>query len=216
MSEVISAVPSVNTRVFFSKTGRAKYISHLDLNRVMQRAIKRANLPVWYTEGYSPHMYVQFMLPLSLGQEGVREAMDFRLLEDVDHGEVSARLNEALPLDIRAVETAAPVLKNTDITTAEYEITADIDREKFLKFAQSEKIIVEKKTKKGTSEVDLKPLITELSVGESITLRLPAGNDFNINPALLLEAYRAATGEELPRIRIVRTKILCADGSEFR
>lgn len=209
-------MPSVNTRVFFSKTDRAKYISHLDLNRAMQGAIKRAKLPVWYTEGYNPHMYVQFMLPLSLGQEGIREAMDFRLLEEIAHGEVTKRLNNALPLDIRAVETAAPVLKNTDITTAEYEITADIDREKFLKFTQSEKIVVEKKTKKGVSEIDLKPLISGLSVGEKITLGLPAGNDFNINPALVLDAYRAASGEEIKHIRIVRIKILCADGSEFR
>lgn len=209
-------MPSVNTRVFFSKTDRAKYISHLDLNRVMQGAIKRAKLPVWYTEGYNPHMYVQFMLPLSLGQEGVREAMDFRLLEDIPYVEVTERLNNALPLDIRVVETAAPVLKNTDITTAEYEITADIDKEKFLEFAEGEKIVVEKKTKKGTSEIDLKPLISELSVGEKITLRLPAGNDFNINPALLLDAFRAASGGELPRMRIVRTRIFCEDGSEFR
>lgn len=209
-------MPSVNTRVFFSKTDRAKYISHLDLNRVMQGAIKRAKLPVWYTEGYNPHMYVQFMLPLSLGQEGVREAMDFRLLEDIPHSEVTTRLNKALPFDIRAVETAAPVLKNTDITTAEYEITADIDREKFLEFAESEKIIVEKTTKKGTFEIDLKPLISELDVGDRITFRLPAGNDFNINPVLLLDAYREFSGEEIKRIRIVRTKILCADGSEFR
>lgn len=209
-------MPSVNTRVFFSKTDRAKYISHLDLNRVMQGAIKRAKLPVWYTEGYNPHMYVQFMLPLSLGQEGVREAMDFRLLEDIPHSEVTTRLNKALPFDIRAVETAAPVLKNTDITTAEYEITADIDREKFLEFAESEKIIVEKTTKKGTFEIDLKPLISELDVGDRITFRLPAGNDFNINPVLLLDAYREFSGEEIKRIRIVRTKILCSDGSEFR
>lgn len=208
-------MPSVNTRVFFSKTYRAKYISHLDLNRAMQGAIKRAKLPVWYTEGYNPHMYVQFMLPLSLGQEGMREAVDFRLLEDIPFEEVTERLNNALPLDIRAVETAAPMLKNTDITTAEYEITADIDRENFLKFTESEKIIVEKKTKKGISEIDLKPLISELSVDERITLRLPAGNDFNINPMLLLDAYRTASGKELPRVRIVRTKILCADGSEF-
>lgn len=209
-------MPSVNTRVFFSKTDRAKYISHLDLNRVMQGAIKRAKLPVWYTEGYNPHMYVQFMLPLSLGQEGVREAMDFRLLEDIPHSDVTTRLNKALPFDIRAVETAAPVLKNTDVTTAEYEITADIDREKFLEFAESEKIIVEKTTKKGTFEIDLKPLISELDVGDRITFRLPAGNDFNINPVLLLDAYREFSGEEKKRIRIVRTKILCSDGSEFR
>lgn len=209
-------MPSVNTRVFFSKTDRAKYISHLDLNRVMQGAIKRAKLPVWYTEGYNPHMYVQFMLPLSLGQEGVREAMDLRLLKDIPYGEVTEQLNNALPLDIRVAEVAAPVFKNTDIASAEYEITADINKEKFLGFAESEKIVVEKKTKKGVSEIDLKPLISELSVGERITLRLPAGNDFNINPSLLLEAYRAFSGEELPRIRIVRTKIFCADGSEFR
>lgn len=209
-------MPSVNTRVFFSKTDRAKYISHLDLNRAAQQAIRRARLPVWYTEGYNPHMYLQFMLPLSLGQEGIREAMDFRLLEDIPPEEVTERLNNALPLDIRVVETASPVMKNTDITNAEYEITADIDKEKFLGFAESEKIIVEKKTKKGTSEIDLKPLISELSVGEKITLRLPAGNDFNINPALLLEAYRNVSGEELPRVRIVRTRIFCADDSEFR
>ncbi len=209
-------MPSVNTRVFFSKTDRAKYISHLDLNRAAQQAIRRARLPVWYTEGYNPHMYLQFMLPLSLGQEGIREAMDFRLLENIPPEEVTERLNNALPLDIRVVKTASPVMKNTDITHAEYEITADIDKEKFLGFAESEKIIVEKKTKKGTSEIDLKPLISELSVGEKITLRLPAGNDFNINPALLLVAYRDATGEELLRVRIVRTRIFCADGSEFR
>lgn len=209
-------MPSVNTRVFFSKTDRAKYISHLDLNRVMQGAIKRAKLPVWYTEGYNPHMYVQFMLPLSLGQEGIREAMDFRLLEDIPHNEVTERLNKALPFDIRAVETAAPVLKNTDIATAEYEITADIDKKKFLGFTESEKIIVIKKTKKGESEIDLKPLVSELDVGDTIKFRLPAGNDFNINPVLLLDAYREFSGEEIKRIRIVRTKILCADGSEFR
>lgn len=209
-------MPSVNTRVFFSKTDRAKYISHLDLNRVMQGAIKRAKLPVWYTEGYNPHMYVQFMLPLSLGQEGVREAMDFRLLEDIPHNEVTERLNKALPFDIRAVETAAPVLKNTDIATAKYEITADIDKKKFLGFTESEKIIVIKKTKKGESEIDLKPLVSELDVGDTIKFRLPAGNDFNINPVLLLDAYREFSGEEIKRIRIVRTKILCADGSEFR
>ncbi len=105
---------SVNTRIFFSKTDRAKYISHLDLYGVVMRTIKRAKLPVWYTEGYNPRMYVQFMLPLSLGQEGLREAADFRLLEDIPHEEVTNRLNDALPADIRVVETSVPVKKNID------------------------------------------------------------------------------------------------------
>ncbi len=209
-------MPSVNTRVFFSKTDRAKYISHLDLNGVMQRAIRRTKLPVWYTEGYNPRMYTQFMLPLSLGQESVREAMDFRLLEDIPHEEVTERLNGALPLDIRIIETSVPVCRNTDIASAEYEITADIDKKKFLKFTQSEKIPAEKKTKKGITEIDLKPCILALDVSDRITIRLPAGNDFNINPQLLLDTYKQQCGGEISRPRIVRMRIFCADGSEFR
>ena len=180
-------MPNVNTRVFFSKTDRAKYISHLDLYRVFQRAIIKSKLPVWYTEGFNPHLYIQFMLPLSLGQEGLREAADFRLTEDISPEEVTERLNASLPLDLRITETSVPVMKNTDIVEAEYEIEAELSREKFAEFAQSEKILVEKKTKKGVSEIDLKPNIKKLEIGDKITVRLPAGNEFNLNPALLFD-----------------------------
>lgn len=215
MSEVKSAVASVNTRIFFSKTDRAKYISHLDLYGVVQRSIKRAKLPVWYTEGFNPRMYVQFMLPLSLGQEGLREAADFRLLEEVPHFEVTECLNLALPQDIRVVETSVPVKKNTDIASAEYEITAEIDNAKFLEFTNLEHIMTEKKTKRGITEIDLKPCILSVSAGEKIVINLPAGNDFNINPQLVLSAFEKYSSEKIKRQRIVRTKIFCADGSEF-
>lgn len=206
---------SVNTRIFFSKTDRAKYISHLDLYGVVQRSIKRAKLPVWYTEGFNPRMYVQFMLPLSLGQEGLREAADFRLLEEIPHEEVTERLNNALPLDIRVVETSVPVKKNTDIASAEYEITADIDNEKFLEFTNLDAIMTEKKTKRGVTEIDLKPCILSVETGEKIILKLPAGNEFNINPQLLLSAFEKYSSVKIKKQRIVRTKIFCADGSEF-
>lgn len=206
---------SVNTRIFFSKTDRAKYISHLDLYGVVQRSIKRAKLPVWYTEGYNPRMYVQFMLPLSLGQEGLREAADFRLLKDIPHEEVTERLNNALPQDIRVVETSVPVKKNTDIASAEYEITADIDNAKFLEFTNQETIMTEKKTKRGVSEIDLKPCILRVEAGEKILLKLPAGNEFNINPQLVLSAYEKFSSEKIKKQRIVRTKMFCADGSDF-
>ncbi len=206
---------SVNTRIFFSKTDRAKYISHLDLYGVVQRSIKRAKLPVWYTEGYNPRMYVQFMLPLSLGQEGLREAADFRLLEDISHEEVTERLNRALPRDIRVVETSVPVKKNTDIASAEYEITANIDNAKFLEFTDQETIMTEKKTKRGVSEIDLKPCLLSVETGEKILLKLPAGNEFNINPQLVLSAYEKFSSEKIKKQRIVRTKMFCEDGNEF-
>ncbi len=206
---------SVNTRIFFSKTDRAKYISHLDLYGVVQRSIKRAKLPVWYTEGYNPRMYVQFMLPLSLGQEGLREAADFRLLEDIPHEEVTERLNRALPQDIRVVETSVPVKKNTDIASAEYEITAGIDSAKFIEFTDQETIMTEKKTKRGVSEIDLKPCLLSVETGEKILLKLPAGNEFNINPQLVLSAYEKFSSEKIKKQRIVRTKMFCEDGNEF-
>lgn len=209
-------MPSVNTRVFFSKMDRAKYISHLDLNHCVQRAMKRSRLPIWQTEGFNPHTYVAFMLPLSLGQEGVCEAMDFRLTEDISPEEVMKRLNDSLPPDIRIIRVAEPKYKNTDISSAEYRVESDVDIEKFREFVSQKEILTEKKTKRGVSTVDLKPLISELSINsEAITLRLPAGNDFNINPALLFDAYKISTGEEITRLRIVRTNTFCSDGNEF-
>lgn len=217
MWEVNAAVPCVNTRAFFSKTGRAKYISAIDLNNCVLRAVRRSGLPVWQTEGFNPHTYVAFVLPLSLGQEGEREAMDFRLLEDIPYDEVAERLNSALPPDIRVSEVKAPVFKNSDIGSAEYRIESDIDRDKFAAFAARDEILTEKKTKKGITTLDLKPLIYKLDFSDgSFSVRLPAGNELNINPALLLDAYWKQEEQSPSKVRIVRTKIFCVSGEEFR
>ena len=56
-------------RVWFHKTGPIRYISHLDLMRTMTRAIRRSRIPLWYTEGFNPHPYMTFALPLSLGMQ---------------------------------------------------------------------------------------------------------------------------------------------------
>lgn len=201
-------MPSVNTRAFFSKTGRAKYISHLDLSGVIIRAMKRTKLPIWQTEGFNPRTYVTFMLPLSLGQEGLHEAMDFRLTEDVPYSEVKERLNAALPADIRVTEITVPKDKNTDITAARYRIETSADPGKLRALCEKEQINVEKRTKKGSTIVDLKPLMSDVKLdGDVLELTLPAGNSFNINPALIFEAYTAEYGERVKRLKIVRTHI---------
>ncbi len=201
-------MPSVNTRAFFSKTGRAKYISHLDLSGVIIRAMKRTKLPIWQTEGFNPRTYVTFMLPLSLGQEGLHEAMDFRLTEDVPYSEVMEKLNAALPADIRVTEITVPKDKNTDITAARYRIESSAEPDKLLALCEKEQINVEKRTKKGSTIVDLKPLMSDVKLdGEVLEVTLPAGNSFNINPALIFEAYTAEYGERVKRLKIVRTNI---------
>ncbi len=201
-------MPSVNTRAFFSKMGRAKYISHLDLSSVIIRAMKRTKLPIWQTEGYNPRTYVTFMLPLSLGQEGEHEAMDFRMLEDVPTDEIRDRLNAALPADIRVTEVTVPKDKNTDITAARYRIESSADPEKLRALCEKEQINIEKRTKKGSAIVDLKQLMTDVELdGNVLRVTFPAGTTFNINPSLLFEAYAAEYGEKVKRLRIVRTNI---------
>ena len=71
-----------DVRVFFKKTGRMKFISHLDLQRFMIRMIRRSGIPVWYSEGFNPHPYITFALPLSLGFESTYDVMDMRLDDD--------------------------------------------------------------------------------------------------------------------------------------
>ena len=90
-----------NLRLFYRKRGRAKYISHLDITRCMQRSLKRAGLPVWYTQGFNPHMYMTFALPLALGYESDYECMDLRFTHLMEFEEIQTRLNAALPRDIQ-------------------------------------------------------------------------------------------------------------------
>ena len=83
-------------RVFFAKEGRLKYISHLAVTRCLARVFKRSRLPIWYTQGFNPHAYLTFALPLPLGVESCCESFDFRLTEEVSCEEVTDRLNAGI------------------------------------------------------------------------------------------------------------------------
>jgi len=206
-----------NVRIFFSKTGRAIYISHLDLYRVFQRAVKRCKLPVWETQGFNPHIYITFALPLALGTEGICESLDTKLTEDISFEEICNRLNSALPRDIRVLSAAEPVYKNTDIEKSEYEIRISSDYEKLSEFFAQDKIITEKKTKKGISEVDLKPVLEISEMREGfIRMRLPSGTQTNINANLVFEAFEKQYGIEIDTLNIKRTAVYCQNGEIFR
>lgn len=215
-------------RVFFRKTDRAKYISHLDLTRCMTRAFARTGIPIWFTEGFNPHVYMTFALPIPLGVEGLRESFDFKLLEDdFPLGEVRDQLNAALPPDIRALEAAEAVAKPEAIVWGDYR--AEIHdpagpaalAEAWDRFLAQPEIPVEKKTKKKLQQIDLLPHITELSRREegdclTLDLRLPAGPSLNLNPNLVLGAFWQHLGREPEYLRLSRTAIRMADLTEFR
>ncbi len=209
-----------NVRIVFSKTGRAKYVSHLDLVRTMTRAVRRAEIPLWYTEGFNRHPYLTFAAPLSLGHEGVRETMDLRLEEEMAYDELVERLNQVLPEGIQAVSAAEAVAKAALLTAAEYRITFRCETQLLRDALARNSLTVEKKTKKKTSKtVELKPYFENAVVEEAgenavMTVTLPSGSADNINPNLFLTALCAVTGREI-KADFLRLRLLKADGTEF-
>ncbi|MGN1086136.1 MAG: TIGR03936 family radical SAM-associated protein [Porcipelethomonas sp.] len=208
----------VKVRVVFEKKGRAKYISHLDLNRCMQRTFKRSGLPVWYTEGFNPHIYIMFALPLSLGYESSVEIMDFNLNEEVPFDEITDRLNSVMPEGLRAVKAFSPVNKHTAIKSASFRISFKTDdpenlSRKFDEFMSQEQINTVKKTKRGGKKlIDLKPDISILNTGIStgrfeVNAVFPAGTEKNLNPSLLTDLFEEFCGNDIQDISVKRTGI---------
>ena len=214
-------------RVVYEKCGRAKYISHLDLMRAMQRAIKRSKLPIWYTQGFNPRIYIMFPLTLPLGFESRVEVMDIALLEDIDFDEVVKALDAQMPEGMRIVSCSAPVHSHTEITYAEYIIRLVTDRSPeetmalFEDFLSKDKIEIEKRSKKKTVNiVDIRPSIDvkEMSAddaGLTLNVRLPAGGNFNLNASVVAETFLNMYGLNAESICIERTKILLANGEDF-
>lgn len=87
----------------YTKTGNLKFISHLDILRLMQRAINRAKLPAKYSEGFNPHMRIAFGFPLSLGVESIGEYFELELNEKLDTDYIINALNAVLPSKIKII-----------------------------------------------------------------------------------------------------------------
>ena len=215
-------------RGIFEKTGRAVFISHLDLFRTMQRAMKRSKIPVWYSQGFNPRIYLNFPLALSLGVESRTEIMDFEIVEQVPCEKLLEDINKVLPEGLHFISMAAPVSKNKEIAFAEYVFDFYCEdrapneiAEKFNEMMSLDIIEVEKHSKKkGMVTIDIKPHINvvEKSITEDsfhVTVRLPAGTELNVNSNVFSEAFTKYSGLEFAKISVKRTKILRADGTDF-
>ena len=218
-------------RLLFSKTGRARYISHLDLMRTFQRAFFRAGIPIKHTEGFNPHAFVSIALPLSVGFSSECEILEFGLLDGVGEEEVPERMNAALPegITIHACYKADRPIKALThlnyIVTFDYETGVPTGAETALKEMLSRDSLVvrkkSKKTKSGFTEVDLIPLIKSWTVeGRRDTLVanvVLAAQNPGLNPELI----RAAFCEEYPQfapefVSFHRREALDGEGTVFR
>jgi radical SAM-linked protein len=186
----------------FSKTGRAIYISHLDLMAMMQRVFSRADCPLKYSEGFNPRPQISIALPLSVGCASLCEIMDFQLVNEVDITSLRERLNAKMPEGVEVLEIYEPTRKNAELKWLaiegifEYdERKVDIMQKELEVFFARESIVVEKKTKRGFGEVDLRPSIREIAFskeGEAVKLSaVISAQNPTLNPELLCAALRA-------------------------
>lgn len=174
-------------RLLFTKTGRACYISHLDLMRTFPRAFLRAGLDVKQTQGFNQHSFVNIALPLSLGYSSVCEILEFELVSDVPLSEVPAKMNAVLPEGIEVLKCYESTVPLRHIAWIGWECRLSFDAgipetagEDFLKLFAGESLVIRKpskKSRKGYVELDLIPLIHSLELRQE-------GNDLVVNAVL--------------------------------
>lgn len=196
-------------RIWFKKIGTARYMSHLDLNRCVARAIHKAKIPIWYTQGFNPHAFITFALPLSLGIGGQNESMDIKLEEDMPAQELMDKLNSGLPNDIKIFRITEAVMKPGEIAWASYIMAFESDENspeeieiQLKKLLAQDNIIVPKHTKNGMRDIDIKPYFSKLDIqirSDKIEAHviLPAGSTENINPMLFCDAIKKYLGLNL-------------------
>ena len=187
-------------RLKFSKTGKIKYTGHLDLLKMFQRAIKRANLPISYSQGFNPHQIMSFAIPLPLGMESEAEYIDMQFDENIEPNFIKDTLNKNMPIGMEILnvvklkegQKSAPSI----VAIGEYEILLDnnINKNKIDNFLNQQEINVERVSKKRGKEilktVNIKEDIfnIELIENNKIKVIISTGSSKNLKPDVLIES----------------------------
>ena len=216
-------------RLLFIKENQASYISHLDLLRTIQRAFPRAGLHISHSQGYHPHPIISIVLPLPVGQSSECELLDFEVTQDTDGCGIADKLNERMPCGLHVLdcyEAKRPV-KELAFLQAEIEMEYDsgvpegaVDALRAL-FAREELIIQKRTKRKELADVDIAPMIREISFAEEAGMirafvTVQAQNP-GLNPALLEKAIVRYLPQLAPDfVRVRRKRMLDANGKDFR
>ena len=217
-------------RMRFSKTGRAIWLSHLDLMRTMQRAFLRAEYPLKYSEGFNPHAQISILLPLSVGVSSECELMDFQLKDEVNLAELPNKLTAVMPEGIvvheaYTSENKAKYLKWLAVSARlEYDDRDLITMADGLAaFYNKPELVITRKTKRGEGEMDIVPAIRELSISlnkESRAITMEAvisAQEPTLNPDHLIAALRQLSPELAPDFAaFTRRHVYFENGEVFR
>jgi len=222
-------------RVRFLRKDEVKYISHLDLMKFFERAIRRAGLPIAYSQGFNPHPQMVFGLPLSVGVTSEAEYADFELAEDISPEEFAKRLNMQIPEGLKIVEAKQLAAKDNimkSICAASYEILCTLNTEmsvadikkKIKNFMSESEVLVKKEGKKGEREVNVRPMVHALEVKELgpdksdiiwLDFMADAGSSSNLKPELLVSALSQVWGIDIKLQKVHRTGLFVSKGGKI-
>lgn len=216
-------------RALFEKVGTARFISHLDLMRLFQRAFKRAGLPLTHTQGFNPRPSVSIALPLSLGAESHCELLDFDLESPVPLEDIRDRLNAALIDGIRVREVYDNGAKIKYLALLQSRLTLEYDggipagaESAIGQLFAREALVLEKKNRNGVTQQDIIPMIRNLEIsrisdGELRLDVLHCCQNPSLNPMQLGAAIEKYLPELTPDyIRVCREEIYTEDKTVFR
>lgn len=213
-------------RVKFGKEGDLKFIGHLDYMHYYQKALRRAGIPICYSAGFSPHQIMSFASPLSVGHTSEGEYMDIEVSESGSSKEMLEKLNAQMVDGARVyswkllpddAENAMASIAAADYVVSFREGYGPADWQQFAEvftaFCHQESIPVEKKTKRNTREVDIRPLIYQMEIQENgVFLQVASGSVNHLKPEMIFQAFYDAKGEELsPFALLIHRKEIYAD-----
>lgn len=191
----------MKARIKFRKYGVLRFIGHLDVMRFFQKLMRRADIPIAFTGGYSPHMIMSFASPLGIGLTSDGEYLDIELTAPVDSGEAVERMNKECVegieiISIRQISDEKKMTGMTILAAADYLISVKKGalpenwKEAFADFMAQREICVIKQTKRSEREEDIRPLIFRWEIqGENIWLQLAAGSRNNLKPDLVMDTF---------------------------
>ena len=198
-------------RIKFSKTGHLKYIGHLDIMRCFQKIMRRAEVDIAYSAGFSPHQIMSFASPLGLGLTSEGEYVDIEVLSTESSEIMLQKINAVMVEGLQALryvklpdhaKTAMSVVAAADYCVTFDQPAAEDVRAEFEKFLSRDSIVITKKTKKSEVEMDIRPLIYKASLeGQKLFLQVSAGSAANLKPEQVLETFFKICGispQELP------------------
>ena len=212
-------VSVLKARIKFRKYGAMKFIGHLDIMRFFQKVMRRADIPIAFTGGYSPHMIMSFANPLGVGLTSDGEYFDIELAEPIDFHATVERMNATMVEGIEVVNMTeiSDDKKRTGmsiVAAADYLSHAKNNgfpegwKEKAAAFLEQPQILIVKKTKKSEKEVDIKPMIYQFEVqGEDIYIQVATGSVENLKPELVMQAFSNFLGVDSETIAFAHHRL---------